>query len=91
MRFEKKRIEEAKVFITQMKPSGGTNLLKALKKAMAIKQVDTIVIILGSVPDQSMDVLVDFMYQVILNKSTKLHCVSYEINNHIVNVTEKIF
>jgi hypothetical protein len=37
------------MFITQMKPSGGSNLLRGLKKAMTIKNVDSIVLILGSV------------------------------------------
>ena len=39
-------------------------------------------------PDQSMDILQDFIYQLILNKPVKLHFVSYELNNHIVNVSE---
>ncbi len=43
------RIEEAKMFIAQMKPLGGSNLLKALKKAMTVKNTDCICLILGSV------------------------------------------
>jgi hypothetical protein len=33
-----------------------------------------------------MEIICDFINQVLLNKSAKLHCVSYELNNHIVNV-----
>ncbi len=33
-----------------------------------------------------MDILNDFINQAILNKTSPLHCVSYELNNHIVNV-----
>jgi hypothetical protein len=39
-----------------------------------------------SSPDQNMDIILDFMNQALVNKGCRLHCVSYEINNHIVNV-----
>ena len=42
-------IEQAKLFITQMKPSGGCNLLKALKRILSIRDIDSIVLIIGSV------------------------------------------
>ena len=37
-----------------------------------------------------MDVIVDFIEQSIVNKKSPLHCVTYEMNNHIVNVSRKI-
>ena len=92
-----------------MKPSGGCNMMKALKRALSIPKLDSILLIMGSVlvayifhlknskfkknvcyflprPDQNMEILEDFFHQMILNKASPLHCVSYEINNHIVNV-----
>lgn len=42
-------IEEAKLFITYMKPSGGCNVLRGLKKALSIPDIDNILLIVGSV------------------------------------------
>jgi hypothetical protein len=33
-----------------------------------------------------MDLITDYMYQALMNQPTSFHCVSYELNNHIVNV-----
>ncbi|CAF0842281.1 unnamed protein product [Brachionus calyciflorus] len=82
-------LEEAKVFITELKPSGGCNLLKALKKTLSILKLDTLVLVVGSVPDQNMDLLCEYVYQATMNKDLILHCVSYEINNHILNSSLK--
>ena len=37
-------------------------------------------------PDQNLDVIVDFVEQSIVHKNSPLHCVTYEMNNHVVNV-----
>lgn len=34
-----------------------------------------------------MDIIVDYMSQIVLNKKCQLHCVSFEFTNHIVNVS----
>ncbi len=47
--FEYFRLEEAKVFTSRLRQSGGCNLLQALKRVMRVKNFDTIVVILGSV------------------------------------------
>ena len=44
-----KRIEESKIFITHMIPSGGCNLLKAVKRCLTVKDIDSMVLIVGSV------------------------------------------
>lgn len=43
------RVEEAKEWVMRMKPSGGCNLLKALKHVLKVQDVDSVMIILGSV------------------------------------------
>ena len=35
-----------------------------------------------------MDVIVDYMSQVLLHEECPLHCVSFEFSNHIVNVID---
>ena len=42
-------VEEAKQFVTHLYHSGGSNLLKALKKVSAIRDIDSIVLVIGSV------------------------------------------
>ncbi len=37
-----------------------------------------------------MDIVVDYMSQIVMNKKCQLHCVSFEFNNHIVNVRRRI-
>ena len=43
------RIKEAKEWVSNLEPSGGCNLLKALKHVMKLKDIDSLVIVLGSV------------------------------------------
>jgi len=38
-----------------------------------------------------MDMIVDYLHQVILNKPSVLHFISYELNNHIVNVSRVLY
>ena len=42
-------IEEAKQYVTHLYPTGGSNLLKAFKKASMLSNVDSILLIVGSV------------------------------------------
>ena len=42
-------IEEAKEWTMRLKPSGGCNLLKAMKHIYKLKDIDSIVLVLGSV------------------------------------------
>jgi Na+/melibiose symporter-like transporter len=42
-------------------------------------------------PDQNIDIISDFLCQAIINKPLAIHLVSYELNNHIVNVISLIF
>lgn len=42
-------IEDAKVFVTKLRQIGGCNLLKALKRTIQVRNIDSLVIILGSV------------------------------------------
>lgn len=42
-------VEEAKEWVMRLKPQGGCNLLKAMKHIYKLKDIDSIVLILGSV------------------------------------------
>ena len=43
------RVGEADQWVRQLQPSGGCNLLRALKHILNVKGVDQILIVLGSV------------------------------------------
>ncbi len=42
-------VEEAKIGVANMRPSGGSNLLKAMKKVAGLKEIDSILLVIGSV------------------------------------------
>ncbi|KAL4240557.1 Von Willebrand factor A [Mactra antiquata] len=80
-------IEEAKEWVMRLKQSGGCNLLKAMKHIYKLKDIDSIVLILGSVPDQNSDILCDFIYQMGVGRAIPLHCVAYDCSNQLTNMT----
>ncbi|XP_059162068.1 von Willebrand factor A domain-containing protein 3A-like [Physella acuta] len=82
-------VEEAKDWTMKLHSSGGTNLLKAMKHVMKIPALDSIVLVLGSVPDQPSDILCDFIYQMGVGKGIVLHTVAYDCSNSQTNVTLK--
>lgn len=80
-------IEEAKEWVMRMKSSGGCNLLKAMKHVMNIQDIDSVVIILGSVPDQSSEILCDYIHQMGVGEERPLQTVAYDCSNHLTNIT----
>ncbi|XP_076458970.1 von Willebrand factor A domain-containing protein 3A-like isoform X2 [Babylonia areolata] len=82
-------VEEGKEWVVRFKPRGGSNLLKAMKHVMRLPDIDSIVIILGSVPDQASELLCDFVIQMGLGRSVPLHTIAYDCSNHLTNITLK--
>ncbi|KAH3861547.1 hypothetical protein DPMN_024479, partial [Dreissena polymorpha] len=80
-------VEEAKEWVMRLKPTGGCNLLKAMKHVYKLKDIDSIMLVLGSVPDQASDILCDYIYQMGVGRSIPLHCVAYDCSNQLTNVT----
>ncbi|XP_067671399.1 von Willebrand factor A domain-containing protein 3A-like [Haliotis asinina] len=80
-------IEEGKEWVERLEPKGGTNLLKAMKHVMKLQDVDAIVIILGSVPDQSTEILCDYIQQLTAGRDIPLHGVSYDCSNELTSIT----
>ncbi|XP_045213175.2 von Willebrand factor A domain-containing protein 3A-like isoform X3 [Mercenaria mercenaria] len=80
-------IEEAKEWVMRLKQSGGCNLLKAMKHIYKLKDIDSIVLVLGSVPDQASDILCDYLYQMGVGRSIPIHCVAYDCSNQLTNLT----
>ncbi|XP_072531298.1 von Willebrand factor A domain-containing protein 3A isoform X2 [Salminus brasiliensis] len=90
------RLQEAQQWVLQLRPSGGCNLLHALKRAWSQAQLDSLLIILGSCPDQDPHNILSYMAQEVQDKVPSVHVVAYntcspvviEIVKNIAEVTE---
>ncbi|KAM9472843.1 von Willebrand factor A domain-containing protein 3A isoform 5-T6 [Salvelinus alpinus] len=73
------RLQEACGWVDELGARGGCNLLQALKRGLGLgcTQLDSLVIVLGSSPDQTSDVLSDYVGQSILGRALLIHVVSY--------------
>ncbi|KAG9477003.1 hypothetical protein GDO78_002410, partial [Eleutherodactylus coqui] len=71
-------LHEARQWIQEMQPRGGCNLLLALRKALQIPDLDTLVVIVSTCPDQTSDVLTDYLLQCTLGKNLKIHIVAFD-------------
>uniref|UniRef100_A0A8D0GIN4 von Willebrand factor A domain containing 3A n=1 Tax=Sphenodon punctatus TaxID=8508 RepID=A0A8D0GIN4_SPHPU len=74
-------IHEARQWVQELQPSGGCNLLKALKKVLTMKELNTLVVIVGSCPDQSSEILSDYIQQCTLGRKLLIHTTTYECSN----------
>uniref|UniRef100_A0A4W5Q6P9 VWFA domain-containing protein n=2 Tax=Hucho hucho TaxID=62062 RepID=A0A4W5Q6P9_9TELE len=73
------RLQEARGWVDELGARGGCNLLQALKRGLGLgcTQLDSLVIVLGSSPDQTSDALFDYVEQSILGRVVLIHVVSY--------------
>ncbi|CAH8642143.1 unnamed protein product [Heterobilharzia americana] len=82
-------IDELKFFIKeQLVPSGGSNLLNGIKHMIMYgrKQLDVIIIICGSCPDQPTPFILQYLEQILVGFNLpRLHLVAYDCQNPEVN------
>ncbi|KFW03073.1 von Willebrand factor A domain-containing protein 3A, partial [Fulmarus glacialis] len=74
-------LHEARQWIQQLEPGGGCNLLKALKHVLTMKELNSLVLIVGSCPDQSLEILSDYAQQCMLGRKLQTHVVTYDCSN----------
>ncbi|VDN13648.1 unnamed protein product [Dibothriocephalus latus] len=82
-------LTEAKQFFNcQLKPSGGSNLLAGLKHMLRIgreKHLSTVMVVVGSPPDQDADVIFEFLEQSLAVTTTEedlcFHFVCFDCNS----------
>ncbi|KFP63031.1 von Willebrand factor A domain-containing protein 3A, partial [Cariama cristata] len=74
-------LHEARQWIQQLEPGRGCNLLKALKHVLMMKELNSLVLILGSCPDQSLEILSDYAQQLMLGRELQTHAVTYDCSN----------
>ncbi|XP_075755559.1 von Willebrand factor A domain-containing protein 3A isoform X2 [Pelodiscus sinensis] len=76
-------LHEARQWVQGLQPSGGCNLLKALKKAFTMRELNSLILIVGSCPDQSLEILSDYIQQCTLGRKLLIHTITYECSNHV--------
>ncbi|XP_067279931.1 von Willebrand factor A domain-containing protein 3A isoform X1 [Pseudorasbora parva] len=72
------RLRECYAWVMQLEACGGCDLLQALQRALTHSQLDTLLIILAARPDQTMDVICDYL---VLNRMPSVHAVAYNCSS----------
>ncbi|XP_021267643.1 von Willebrand factor A domain-containing protein 3A isoform X2 [Numida meleagris] len=80
---------EARQWVQQLAPAGGCNLLKALKHVLTMKELNSLVIIIRSCPDQSLEILADYVQQCMLGRKLLVHAVTYDCGSPAAIATVK--
>ncbi|KAF6272538.1 von Willebrand factor A domain containing 3A [Rhinolophus ferrumequinum] len=71
-------LQELTLWVKNLKPDGGSNLLQALRKIFALKGLNSLVILLGSCPDQPADILSDYIQQATMGTGLLPHIITYK-------------
>ncbi|KAM6121549.1 von Willebrand factor A domain-containing protein 3A [Phoenicopterus ruber ruber] len=74
-------LHEVRRWIQQLEPGQGCNLLKALKHVLKMKELNSLVLIVGSCPDQSLEILSDYAQQCMLGRKLQTHAITYDCSN----------
>ncbi|KAJ7401385.1 hypothetical protein BTVI_96387 [Pitangus sulphuratus] len=74
-------LHEVRQWIQELEPGQGCNLLKALKSVLTVKGLNSLVLIVGSCPDQSFEILCDYTQQCLLGRKLQIHTVTYDCSN----------
>ncbi|XP_051857171.1 von Willebrand factor A domain-containing protein 3A [Antechinus flavipes] len=83
VKVNKSILQEAKEWVQMLQPRGGSNLLQALRKAFLKKELNSLVVILGSCPDQSPEILSDYILQCTLGRNLVFQTITYKCSNHM--------
>ncbi|XP_042197032.1 von Willebrand factor A domain-containing protein 3A [Callorhinchus milii] len=74
---------EARQWVQELEPSGGCNLLRAMKHLLQVKELNSLLIVLGSCPDQTSEIWVDYFEQCALGKPLPLHTIAYDCSSYL--------
>ncbi|XP_066239546.1 von Willebrand factor A domain-containing protein 3A [Saccopteryx leptura] len=76
-------LQELKLWVKQVQPERGSNLLRALKKTFPLKGLNSLVVVLGSCPDQPAEVLCDYIQQSSTGRDLHTHLVTYRCDSQV--------
>lgn len=68
-------------WVQELEPGQGCNLLKALRHVLPMRELNSLVLIVGNCPDQSFEVLCDYAQQCTLGRKVQIHTVTYDCSN----------
>ncbi|XP_035252808.1 von Willebrand factor A domain-containing protein 3A isoform X2 [Anguilla anguilla] len=71
------RLREMCQWVQKLCPAGGCNLLNALRRVLQCRELDSLLLILGSCPDQTSDTLFDYVEQCTLGRELSILAVAY--------------
>ncbi|CAB4005640.1 Hypothetical predicted protein [Paramuricea clavata] len=71
------RVNEVRNWVNTLRPSGGCNLLGALRQLVKWKNIDSVVIVLGSSPDQEAELICQYVRQSLAGRQLPFHTVAY--------------
>ncbi|XP_072123423.1 LOW QUALITY PROTEIN: von Willebrand factor A domain-containing protein 3A [Mobula birostris] len=75
-------MDEARQWVQGLQPCGSCNLLKALNMVLKVRQLDALLIVLGTCPDQPAEILWDHLQQCLLGRSLPIQTVAFDCSDH---------
>ncbi|XP_057633972.1 von Willebrand factor A domain-containing protein 3A isoform X3 [Chionomys nivalis] len=82
-------LQELKLWVKKLQPEGSSNLLQALKKVFAHKELNSLVAILRNCPDQPSEVLSDYIQQSSIGRDLVIHVTTYKCDDHMPSAVLK--
>ncbi|XP_006892758.1 PREDICTED: von Willebrand factor A domain-containing protein 3A [Elephantulus edwardii] len=82
-------LQELKQWVKKLQPERGADMLQALKKVFRIKGLNSLVIILGSCPNQSSEILSDYLQQSTIGRGIVIHIATYKCDNQVPSAVLK--
>lgn len=79
-------INEAKDWVNHLHPRGGSNVLQLVRQIAKVEGADSIVLILGTEPDQSSNILIEYIEQIYIGNEIPIHSVAYDCSNRQTNI-----
>ncbi|XP_036081849.1 von Willebrand factor A domain-containing protein 3A isoform X3 [Rousettus aegyptiacus] len=76
-------LQELKLWVNQLRPEGGSNLLRALKKVFALRGLNSLLVVLGSCPDQPAEILSSYIQQSTVGRDLLTHIVTYKCDDQV--------
>ncbi|XP_047389574.1 von Willebrand factor A domain-containing protein 3A [Sciurus carolinensis] len=76
-------LQDLKLWVKELQPEGSSNLLQALKKLFTLKGLDSLVIIMGSCPDQPSEILSDYIQQSSMGRDLTIQVITYKCNEQV--------
>ncbi|XP_008059962.1 von Willebrand factor A domain-containing protein 3A [Carlito syrichta] len=76
-------LQEFKLWVKKLQPGGGSNLLQALKKIFTLKELNSLVTILRSCPDQPSEILCDYIQQSMVGRNLIIHLITYKCEDQV--------